>query len=179
MHTQTHVLSGWCLGNLVEFSPRERLFSMLAASLSDVDGLGILMGNDFYEPYHHKLAHNLFFGLLLSVMLAFFSTQRKKAFLVYLGLFHVHLVLDYFGSGPYWEIFYLWPFSHWGLLNRWAWPFISWQNISVGLAFIAWTLAIAVKAGRTPLEIIMPSLDTQLVVWLRARWGSLRKIISL
>lgn len=175
MHVQTHVMSGWCLGNLCEFSPRERLLSMLAASLPDVDGLGIIFGNDFYEPFHHKLCHNLLFGLLLSATLALFSPHRKKAFLVYLGLFHVHLVLDYFGSGSGWQLFYLWPFSNWPLENPWAWPFISWQNISTGMALIAWMLVIAVKAGRTPLETVMPSLDSQLVAWLRERWIRLSK----
>ena len=40
MHVQTHILSGWLAGNLVPaFGPRERFFCMLAASLSDLDGL--------------------------------------------------------------------------------------------------------------------------------------------
>ena len=39
MHVQTHILSGWCVGNLAPLSPRERLICMTAASIADLDGL--------------------------------------------------------------------------------------------------------------------------------------------
>lgn len=156
-------MSGWCAGNLVKLTPRERLFCMLAASLPDLDGLGVLASSQAYWDYHHKLCHNLMAGCLLSVLLAAFSSQRLKSGLLYLGLFHLHLVLDYFGSGEGWEISYLWPFSEWRVENLRAWPFYSWQNISVGFAFLGWTLLIILRLGRTPLEAIMPSLDRQLV----------------
>ena len=49
MHVQTHILSGWLAGNLVPaFGPRERFFCMLAASLSDLDGLSLLGGWECY-----------------------------------------------------------------------------------------------------------------------------------
>ena len=169
MHVQTHVMSGWCLGNCWKLSPRERLFCMLAASLADLDGLSLLVSREWYWDYHHKLCHNLLFGLIVSVTLTLFSKARWKTFWIYLGLFHLHLVLDYFGSGPDWEIYYFWPFSSWSIWNPQAWPFYSWQNFSVALAFLVWVIAIAVRLSRTPLEIIMPSLDIQLVNLLR-RW---------
>ncbi len=165
-------MSGWCLGNLFRFTPRERLFCMLAASLSDLDGLGILFGQETYWEYHHRLCHNLAFGLVLCVALAIFSRPRGKAFVVYLGLFHLHLVLDYFGSGPGWEILYLWPFTDWAVEFKHTWPWYSWQNLSTGLAVRVWTLAIAIRLGRTPLEAILPSLDRQLTGWLRWKWSS-------
>jgi hypothetical protein len=140
---------------------------MIAASVPDLDGLGILFGQEAYWNYHHKLGHNLLAGLLISAVLAGFSRNRLKPFVVYLALFHLHLVLDYFGSGPGWEIYYLWPFSNWSMENPNAWPFYSWQNISIGFAFLAWVLVIAIRAGRMPLEWIMPSLDRQLVTLLR------------
>jgi|ERR1051326_6356312 hypothetical protein len=102
MHIQTHVMSGWCFGNLLNLTPRERLFCMLAASLPDLDGLGILTGQEAYWEYHHVVGHNLPAALLVAGILTFFSTNRRKVFWVYLGLFHLHLVLDYFGSGPGW-----------------------------------------------------------------------------
>jgi len=167
MHIQTHVMSGWCLGNCLEFTPRERLFCMLAATLPDLDGLGILAGQEVYWDYHHVLGHNLLAALVLSGLLTIFSTHRWKAFCVYLALFHLHLVLDYFGSGPGWPIVYLWPFSRWEIVNWHAWPFYSWQNITTGFAFLLWLLWIAVREGRTPLEVIMPKLDVQLVELIR------------
>jgi hypothetical protein len=163
MHVQTHILSGWCVGNLVpHFTPRERLFCMMAASLADLDGLTILAGQDAYWDYHHTLGHNLPFGVLLCLALAAFSTHRLSAFAVYLGLFHLHLVMDYYGSGPGWGIPYVWPISRHQWRDADAWPFYSWQNISAAVFTIAWTVLIARQRGRTPLEAVMPNLDRQL-----------------
>jgi hypothetical protein len=163
------MMSGWCLGNLVRLTARERLFCLLAASLPDLDGLGLLVSQEAYWEYHHQLGHNLFFGILLTGVLTAFSSDRLKTGAIYLGLFHLHLVLDYFGSGEGWEIFYLWPVADWAVENPHAWPFYSWQNIGTGLACLVWVLAIAVRAGRTPLETVLPKLDAQLVQWLRRR----------
>ena len=111
MHIQTHILSGWCVGNLLPLTSRERLFCMIAAGAADIDGLGIVVSQELYWDYHHKLGHCAAFGLLLAGALAAFSTRRALAFGTYLLLFHLHLVLDYYGSGPGWPIYYLWPVS--------------------------------------------------------------------
>jgi LexA-binding, inner membrane-associated putative hydrolase len=170
MHVQTHILSGWCVGCMVpRFGKRERLFCTLAATLSDIDGLSILAGQNAYWEYHHTLGHNLWFGVLLCVVFAAFSKPRVLGLLVYLALFHLHLVLDYFGSGPGWGIPYLWPFSPRLWISPNAWPFYSWQNISTAFALFALTLWIARRQGRTPLELPMPRLDRQLVELLRGK----------
>lgn len=170
MHVQTHILSGWCAGCLVgRFTARERLFCMLAASLPDVDGLSILAGQEAYWDYHHTLGHNLLFGIVLCFVLACLSSHRLLSLIIYLALFHLHLVLDYFGSGPGWGIPYLWPFRHWLWMRRDAWPFYSWQNVTTAVALVAWTLWIARRQGRTPLEALMPRLDRQLVALPRRR----------
>src|SRR5687768_12632812 len=100
MHIQTHILSGWCVGNLLPLTARERLFCMIAAAAQDVDGLGILISEEVYLDYHHTFGHCAAFGVLLSVGLTVFSTHRRLAFVTYLALFHLHLALDYLGSGP-------------------------------------------------------------------------------
>ena len=169
MHIQTHVMSGWCIGNCFQLTPRERLFCMLAAGLADLDGLGILAGQEAYWDYHHIVGHNLLVALALASGLTLFSTNRQRAFWVYLGLFHLHLVMDYLGSGPGWPICYLWPLSRWELVNWNSWELFSWQNIAFGLGCLTWVIAIAIRKGRTPLEAIMPKLDVQLVEWLRKR----------
>lgn len=165
MHIQTHILSGWCIGNLCWLSPRERLFCMFAASMQDLDGLGILFSEELYWDLHHALGHCLLAGVVISSILTAFSTHRWKAFPIYLLLFHLHLVMDYLGSGPGWGLYYLWPFSDWEWINRNAWPFFSWQNLSAAGAFLIWTVLIARYQHRTPLECIMPSLDRRLVSW--------------
>ena len=45
MHVQTHLLSGWCLGNAFGLQKRGRTLAIAAAGLPDLDGLGIV-GND-------------------------------------------------------------------------------------------------------------------------------------
>jgi hypothetical protein len=166
MHIQTHILSGWCVGNLFSLTARERMFCMIAAAAADVDGLGRVISEEMYWDYHHKLGHGAAFGVLMAVMLASFSTHRARSCAVYLALFHLHLVLDYFGSGPGWPIFYLWPLSSREWVNPHAWEFFSWQNIGAAVALIAWTVWIAVRQRRTPLEVLMPSLDRKAIAWM-------------
>ena len=122
-----------------------------------------ISADDDYVKYHHVLGHNLLFGVVVSAILAVFSVHRAKAFWLYLGLFHLHLVLDYFGSGSGWGIHYLWPFSSLEILNPDAWNFFSWQNLCAAAGFLVWTIAIISRCGRTPLEFIMLSLDRQIV----------------
>lgn len=175
MHIQTHILSGWCLGNLIPFTARERAFCMLAASLPDIDGLGMIAGGveqHWYWDYHHKLAHNLLFGVVMSAALALLSKNRWRAAAVYLGLFHLHLLADYFGSGPGWPIHYLWPFSDEQLMNWQAWNLFSWQNLSTFAVLLLWTIGIMLFKRRTPLEAVMPSLDRQIVAMVRGRQKS-------
>ncbi|HSU65851.1 MAG TPA: hypothetical protein VLJ39_03170 [Tepidisphaeraceae bacterium] len=104
---------------------------------------------------------------MLSAALAAFSASRVKAFFVFLAAAHLHLVLDYFGSGPGWPIHYGWPLFHWVWRNPDAWEFNSWQNRVVALAFLVWVLLIAAFQGRTPVELITPDLDRRFVAGLR------------
>jgi membrane-bound metal-dependent hydrolase YbcI (DUF457 family) len=173
MHLPTHILSGWCIGSLLpRFTPRQRLFCMLAASLADLDGLARLAGQNAYWDYHHTLTHNLPFGLALSLLLAAFSPQRLLSFTTYLAVYHLHLLMDYYGSGPGWGIAYLWPLSRRVWSTPDAWEFFSWQNLTTAAALTVWTLAIAIRQHRTPLEALMPNLDRQLVEKLQRLLGS-------
>ena len=115
MHIQTHILSGWCAAAMLPLTPRQRLLAMIAAAAPDLDGLGILFGQEFYWDYHHKLGHNIFFGVLLTLILAVIARPWLLVFPLYLGLFHLHLLMDYYGSGTGWRIYYLWPASNWGV----------------------------------------------------------------
>jgi hypothetical protein len=136
---------------------------MLAATLADLDGLGILFGQEAYRNYHHKLGHNLWYGLVLCAALVVFARHRLLVFPDCLALFHLHLLMDYYGSGPGWGIPYLWPLSPREWRTPDAWPFYSWQNISAFGALLVWTLWIIRRLRRTPLEAIMPALDRKLV----------------
>ncbi len=165
MHIQTHVLSGWCIGNLFKLDSRERLFCMLAASLPDLDGLSIIGGWECYQIWHHVIGHNLLFCVLLSFILALFSSSKLKTLLIYFGLTQIHMVMDYFGSGEGWMIYYFWPFDNTGYLTNYCWPLYSWQNLLAGALMVVFTIGIIYWKKRTPLEFIMPKLDKQLVDW--------------
>jgi hypothetical protein len=165
-------MSGWCAADLLDLTPRERFFAMLAAAAADLDGLGLVVSVDYYVRYHHLLGHNLLFGVVASVILTAFSTHRFKAFVLYLALFHLHLVLDLLGSGPDWGIHYLWPFSSAEIQNPRGWELFSWQNFLAAGLLLVWTIVIAIRSKRTPLEVIRPSLDEKFVRALSRREGA-------
>ncbi|HEY1686823.1 MAG TPA: hypothetical protein VGG19_18825 [Tepidisphaeraceae bacterium] len=143
---------------------------MIAASMADLDGLGIIFGEKYYWDYHHVVGHNLFFGLVGSVILAAWCRREWiMTFLVCLGLFHLHLFLDLWGSGPLWHIHYLWPIGNLILKNPYGWELYSWQNMVVYVGFLIWTAWIAWRLGRTPIEMVAPRIDQAFVQWLRKK----------
>lgn len=162
MHIPTHILSGWCVAGFLPLRPRERLFCMLAASLPDLDGLGILVSEEMYWRFHHYAGHNVFFGLLLSAGLAAFSWRRWITFAACLTCFHLHLGMDYIGSGPGWMIHYLWPLNDYGIKTDAGWALDSWQNrVAFGVLLLV-TIAIGYWRRITPLELMAPRLDRRL-----------------
>jgi inner membrane protein len=178
MQIPTHIMSGWCAANLFpSLNAKQRLMCMIAAAIPDLDGLSILGGQQSYWHWHHRVCHNLPFGVLVCLGLTAISGWRIGLFVLYLALFHLHLNMDVFGSGPGWGIFYFWPFSDWMFDNsHLSWEFYSWQNLTIAAAFLAWTIGIAVVLRRTPLEYLMPDLDRQLVDILRKPFTKRREV---
>ena len=152
---------------LHELTPRERLLAMAAATAPDLDGLSILAGRDAFETYHHVVGHNLFFGLIVTAAVAAASQHKRAMAPLAFALFHLHLLLDSFGSGCDWGISYLWPLVQREWVNPWRWEFFSWQNLVAAYGLVLVTIVIAVRQGRTPLETIAPGLDRQLVALAR------------
>jgi hypothetical protein len=160
----THILSGWCIGNVLPLNARERLGCMIAATAADIDGLGLLYSWDAYWNFHHKLGHNIFAVVIFAAALMPFASRRRFAFFMYLALAHLHLLLDYLGSGPGWGIYYLWPVSkEFRWMNPAAWPFTSWQNLLFAAALFVWAIVIAIRCRRTPIELLAPRLDRAIV----------------
>lgn len=160
MHVPTHVLSGWIVGNALSLRPRERLFCMLAASLPDLDGVGIVFGEETYQRFHHVVGHNVFCGLMLALVFSLASNPRHwLSFAAYVVCFHLHLMMDFYGSGIGWRIYYLWPASSRGFKTGQAWPLTSWQNYLAFALFAAATAWIAWRKQRTPVELLLPRLE--------------------
>lgn len=164
-------MSGWCVGNLLPLTARERLFCMVAASAADLDAVSYLFGQNAYWDWHHLACHNLAFAVVVSGALALFSTHRLLAGCAYLALAHLHLALDYLGSGPGWPIPYGWPLLHATWVNPEGWDYSSWQNKAVAGGFLLWVLVVAAVRGRTPVELLAPSLDRRFVEGLRRMLG--------
>ena len=159
MYIQAHAMSGWIVSNYLKLNARERFFSMLAASLLDLDGLGIIVSPDLYDTYHHVLGHNICFGIIVAGILTVFSMHKLKCFFLYLALFHLHILMDLVGSGELWTISYLWPFSKFELYFEHNWALFSWQNMVANFALLGWTIALIFTHKRTPLEYVTPKLD--------------------
>ncbi len=145
---------------------------MISAAVADLDGLGIFVpgdrGQELYWDFHHKVGHNLAFGTLVAIGLSgWCRTRAVLTFIACLALFHLHLFLDYWGSGRDWDIHYLWPSTRLILRNPAGWELYSWQNMVTFAVLLLWTIQIAWVKRRTPLELLMPKLDRKFVVALR------------
>jgi inner membrane protein len=161
MHIPSHLMSGWCVGASLPLTARERVACMMAATLADLDGISLAWGWEVYQRWHHVLAHNVFAGLLLAGGCSLLAqiAHRGRCFLVCLALFHLHLALDYYGSGLGWEIHYWWPLREEGYGTEQAWALSGWQNyVAMGLLLL-WSVAVALWKGITPFELLTPGLE--------------------
>ena len=162
MQIPTHLLAGWCAANCVRLNARQRLACMIASAIPDLDGVTLIAGREAYLRTHHVLGHNVSFAILSSLLLCAWTAWRFRLFLLYAFCFHLHLVMDYLGSGRGWPIYYAWPFSRWRIVNPHAWDLSSWQNyVAMGLFFL-WAVGIAIVRKRTLIEYIVPELDHRL-----------------
>ena len=184
MNPATHFLAGWLIANVDHLERRDRALVTLAAVIPDADGLGILSdiaskdqgtGLAFYGQYHHVLAHNVFFGLLLAA--AGYALSKKKGlttFLVLLG-FHVHLLGDILsGRGPdgtIWTISYLFPVLT-DVQLSWSgqWELNAWPNVVITAAALLLTLYLAWRRGLSPVNIFSVKADGAVVATLRSRF---------
>lgn len=128
-----------------------------AGLLPDIDGfgypidkLGQYLGYStaLFEDYHHRLAHNIFFGIIISVIFARLCRERLAVFFLCFAAFHLHLVGDLMGSrgpdGYQWPIPYLYPLvSSFELTWAGQWELSSWKNSLIGVIFFFAALLIA------------------------------------
>lgn len=185
MNPLTHFFVGWAAANAAALTRRERALVVLAGVAPDIDGLGIIaekLTKDSATPllwwseYHHVLAHNLFFGLALSLLAFTLATRRKLTAALALLAFHLHLLGDLIGArgpdGDQWPIPYLWPLDgDWQLVWAHQWAINAWPNFVITAAMIFLTFYLAWKRGYSPLEFVSPTADAGFVDTLRRRFG--------
>ncbi|MEK7448245.1 MAG: metal-dependent hydrolase [Planctomycetota bacterium] len=184
MNPITHFLVGWLTANSCELSRKERTLVTIAGIIPDIDSFGIIaepLTSHWERPlmwwseYHHVLAHNIGFCLLMTGIGFLAAAQKwKTAFLVFLS-FHLHLLGDLLGGrgpeGYSWPIPYLLPFSDaWPLTWSGQWELNAWPNFVItGLGLMA-TFYLAWKRGYSPIGLIFPRVDDLVIKALRTRF---------
>jgi inner membrane protein len=143
LHFLTHVGLSWIVANVAPITARDRLLVVLAGTLLDLDGAGIVRSQPAYVAIHRAAGHSLLFGgLVVAVAMRCAHAPRATGILAALS-FHLHLLLDLVGTGGL-PIRYLWPFSDRRWSYRGHWVLASRQNAAVmtatalGVAVIDW-----------------------------------------
>ena len=182
MSPVTHFLIGWVVANNDSGNRRERAIIAIAGVIPDVDGFGVVIDYalqdkalTLWSKFHHVLAHNLSFGLLIAALSFMLAKRRWKTALLSLLSFHLHLLGDLVGSrgpdGYQWPIPYLYPFSTvWELSWQRQWELNAWPNFVITAVALIITFYLAWKRGYSPLEMISVTADAQFVGTLRQRF---------
>lgn len=181
----THFFMGWAVANMApSLNKRERALVTWAGVVPDVDGLGIIAEKltehsahplNWWSEYHHVLAHNIGFAIIIAILGAMFAQQRLKVTLLILLSFHLHLLGDLIGArgpeGEQWPIPYLLPFSN-QLRLTWSrqWALNAWPNIVITAALIGLAIVLARRRGYSPLEMFSTKADATIVATLRSRF---------
>ncbi len=185
MNPITHLLAGWTVANLDGLERRDRALVTAAGVIPDIDGLGLVaerlsLESDrpllWWTDYHHVLAHNIGFGILVAALCLVLGVKRKTAaFLAFLS-FNLHIIFDIIGAGgpggENWPIPYLLPFTN-GVWLEWSgqWLINAWQNVVITAALLSAALVLACRRGYSPLEMVSRRADRVLVDTLRDRFG--------
>ena len=185
MNPITHLLAGWTVANLADLNKKERIAVTLAGVVPDIDGFGLFAERltvnsshavTWWSDYHHVLAHNIFFGLIITAVCASVATRRWTVAALALLSFHVHLLCDVIGAGgpdgEHWPIPYLWPLTEeLQLVWQGQWAINAWQNVVItGLLLIA-VFVLAWRRGYSPLEMVSDKADAAFVKTLRNRFN--------
>ena len=183
MSPVTHGLISWVLANSPGVNQRGRLLVTLAGLAPDIDGLGIVVqlatANsdqplEWFSLYHHRLAHNALAAVLCTALCWWLSGRNLRVAMLAYVAFHLHLFCDLLGArgpdGYQWPIPYLLPFS-----EAWQWTWSGqWQlnappNVVITIVALVITGFMACRRGFSPVELVSPTADRQVVATLR-RW---------
>ena len=141
-HFLTHIGLSWIVANLAQLSARDRWLVVLAGTLPDVDGIGILWSEQAYAAAHRAVGHGALFGVLVVAAALFRADAPWTTGLLATLSLHLHLVLDAVGTGGL-PIRYFWPVSNRSWHYDGHWVLASWPNVIVMLATALGVLAIA------------------------------------
>ena len=185
MNVIEHFFIGWCVASgSPHLSDRERMIITAAAVIPDIDGLGLLVEVPtrntahpmlWWTDYHHILAHNVGFALLVAIAAFVLARHRLQTTFLALLSFHTHILGDILGArgpdGYQWPIPYFLPFSRTPVLS-WdgQWALNGWQNFVITGIALAATFVLAWARGYSPIGMISRRADEIFVRTLRARF---------
>ena len=183
MNPITHGLLSWLVAEAAPLDRRGRLCVTLAGLLPDADGFGLPFelltrhGDHpllWWSEYHHVLGHGLAWALVVAGA-AWAWTRRRLVAALAFATFHLHLLCDLVGArgpdGGQWPIRYWWPLSDAGWVWSGQWALNAWPNIAMTAGALIASLALAVRRGHSPLELVSSRADAGLVAILRRRFG--------
>lgn len=184
MNPITHFLAGWTVANIAELDKRERVAVTVAGVIPDIDGFGLvaekLTDNSthpltWWSDYHHVLAHNIFFGILVAVACYSVATRKRAVAALAFLSFHVHLLGDVVGAGgpdgEHWPIPYLWPVTERiQLVWQGQWAINAWQNVVITGILLMTAFVLSWRRGFSPLEMVSVPADRVFVKTLRNRF---------
>lgn len=168
-----HFIISWVVANTANLDRRSRLCITLAGILPDVDGLGYFVDrvnlrfdvySHYYVQYHHLIGHNIFAGLFIAGVSAYYCQRKITVFLLSLLTFHLHLLADLAGSmggdGYQWPIYYFYPLlPDFTLTWSGQWELSSWRNSVIGVSFFIIALMMAYYKRVTFFEFFSTKLE--------------------
>jgi hypothetical protein len=185
MSPVTHFLASWVLASFPRRDRRDVTIVTLAGVAPDLDGLGIVPELltrhsthplDWFSRYHHVVAHNLTFAIVVTIAALVLSHRRWLTSVLAFLAVHLHFLMDILGSrgpdGYNWPIPYFEPFSS-KVQIAWSgqWALNAWQNVAITCGLLALTILRTVQSGRSPVEIFSSAADRKVVAALRQRWS--------
>lgn len=190
----THFLVGWTVLERFHASNRDKAIVVFAGLAPDIDGIGIVIDfmtrtlglaeTNYYQDYHRLLGHGLPFALLLSLLAAAISIERRRVALSSFVCIHLHFLCDLIGSrgstvDDIWPIYYLTPLSmtpqfSWSL----QWPLVGWQNMTITAILLAATMMRAASLGYSPVSLVSARADQVFVATIRRWKKSLGRVVG-
>jgi hypothetical protein len=146
-HALTHVGLSWIVANLARLSLHDRTIVVLAGTLLDLDGAGIVWSERAYTAAHRAAGHGVLFAALV-VLFAVLRADRPRVTAPLAALsFHLHLLVDALGTAGL-PIRYFWPLSDRAVSWDAHWVLASWPNVALMTAVALGILAIAWRRRR-------------------------------
>jgi membrane-bound metal-dependent hydrolase YbcI (DUF457 family) len=171
VNTEAHLAVGWALAQFGggRSSRAIRAAVTIAAIAPDADALAWVFGPEIYAESHHSLGHNVFFSLLVSATAVWLCRPHSwwRILLLTQAAFYLHYFGDYYFTR--FPLVYFWPLSEREFLGPWRFGLDHPVNTLLSYLSLAMLAGSAAVLGRTPIELVWPTLDQRLANLVRPR----------